>query len=137
MLEKYEEGESSYFTALDLLAALGQDPGENPALVKAIDELGYRVYQKKGLEGALGFFHRLTIRWDKRHQWWSDYGFFSLETNMKTDEPRRIDMLYEGPSEKYEKLLPPGGSLKILVTTSGLAVTKAPPSCWPPNTYAL
>ena len=74
------EAEDEMFTALD------HDP-EDSNTIFAIDTLGFAVSQKNGLEGGLGFFKRLTSRCGSRHQWWNDYGYFSLETNMRSDDP--------------------------------------------------
>ena len=87
-LERFEEAQRDLFAGLDVFP-------EDPNLILAIDTLGYEISQKKDYQAALAFFEALTRRFDGRHQWWSDYGFFSLETNMAAD----------GPSERYEKTL--------------------------------
>ncbi len=87
-LERFEEAQKDIFACLDVFP-------EDPNLILAVDTLGYEISQKKGYAPALEFFDALTTRHGERHQWWNDYGFFSLETNMASD----------GPPEKYAKTL--------------------------------
>jgi len=86
-LEEYGKAEKEIFKAMNILISLGVDPGEDQGVVSAVDTLGYKISQKSGKEGGLGYFRRLTSCWDKRHQWWNDFGYFSLETNMASDKP--------------------------------------------------
>ena len=84
-LERFDEAERDLFEAIRLQSILGLDPGEEPATVLAVDTLGFEISENVGKKEALGFFRRLTACWAKRHQWWNDYGYFSLETNMESD----------------------------------------------------
>lgn len=74
-LEKYDEAEADFFAALPYFP-------EDENMILAIDSLGFEISKARGKMGALEFFRRLTSHWGERHQWWNDYGFFSLETNM-------------------------------------------------------
>ncbi|MHC4943136.1 MAG: tetratricopeptide repeat protein [Planctomycetota bacterium] len=87
-LENFAGAEEAFFAALPYYP-------EDPNMILAIDNLGFRISEKEGYEAALGFFSRLTTLWGERHQWWNDYGFFSLETNMRSN----------APAEKYEETL--------------------------------
>lgn len=87
-LERFDEAQEDVFACLDVF------PDEQN-LILAVDTLGYEISQKKGYAAALEFFDALTARHGGRHQWWNDYGFFSLETNMAS----------AGPPEKYSKTL--------------------------------
>jgi tetratricopeptide (TPR) repeat protein len=69
-------------TEEDMFACLAAFP-EDPQTIQAIDSLGFAIFQNGGHEAALNFFRRLTAAHGDRHQWWNDYGFFSLETNMR------------------------------------------------------
>lgn len=101
-LLRLAEAERDMFEAMDIIASWEEDPGENQALVLAIDSLGFAVFQKDGIEGGLEFHRRLTSLWGKRHEWWNNYGFFSLEANMAAQAP--IEQ-YEETYRVYEKAL--------------------------------
>ncbi|MFH1999089.1 MAG: tetratricopeptide repeat protein [Planctomycetota bacterium] len=79
-LEHYEEAENDFFAALPFYP-------DDENMILAIDTLGFEISKAQGNQGALEFFRRLTSHWGERHQWWNDYGFFSLETNMVSSEP--------------------------------------------------
>jgi len=87
-LERFDDAQKDIFACLDVFP-------DDPNLILAVDTLGYEISQKKGHAAALLFFEALTTRHGGRHQWWNDYGFFSLETNMASDDP----------PEKYDKTL--------------------------------
>lgn len=85
----------------DLFAALAPDP-ERKSTVFAVDSLGYAISREKGFASARDFYRRLTARFGGRHQWWNDFGYFSLETNMRSKAPPEA---YRETLEIYHRAL--------------------------------
>lgn len=93
--ERFEEAEKDMFVCLRYYP-------DDANTIQAIDKLVYYLFNGKRYEAARDFFRRLVKVKGDRHQWWNDFGFFSLETNMRSVAPKEA---YEETYDIFEHAL--------------------------------